>query len=252
MCGRFVAASSPALLAERFHVDEERAADGDPDYNVAPRTNVIVVRDRPGDETTTRVLSRLRWGLVPSWAKDPAIGDRMINARAETVASKPAYRRSFTKRRCIVPADGFYEWRRLPAEPGSSAQRKEPLFIHRRDGEPLAFAGLWSVWKVPEHLAGTIGDEDGWLRSCAIVTTRANRLLAPIHDRMPVVLAEAAWDHWLDPGPELTAAQLGELADLLVPAPDDCFEAYPVSPRVNRVVDHDSGLVRPVGDAVFP
>ena len=252
MCGRFVAASSPTLLADRFHVDEQRAVDGDADYNVAPRTDILVVRDRGGSDTVTRVLSRLRWGLVPTWAKDPAMGDRMINARAETVVTKPAYRRSFVKRRCIIPADGFYEWRRLPPEPGASRGRREPTFIRRRDGEPLAFAGLWSVWKVPEHLAGTLGEEDGWLRSCAIVTTRANELLAPIHDRMPVVLPEAAWDCWLDPRPAPTAAELDALTDLLVPAPDDWFEAYAVSPRVNQVVDHDADLVRPVGDAVLP
>jgi putative SOS response-associated peptidase YedK len=252
MCGRFVAASSPTLLAERFHVDDQRAGDGDADYNVAPRTDILVVRDRGGSDTVTRVLSRLRWGLVPTWAKDPAMGDRMINARAETVVTKPAYRRSFVKRRCIIPADGFYEWRRLPPEPGSARGRTEPTFIRRRDGEPLAFAGLWSVWKVPEHLAGTLGEEDGWLRSCAIVTTRANELLAPIHDRMPVVLPEAAWDRWLDPTPAPTPAELDALTDLLVPAPDDWFEAYVVSPRVNQVVDHDADLVRPVGDAVLP
>ncbi len=249
MCGRFVAASSPNLLAERFHVDVQRGTDDDPDYNVAPRENILVVRDRPDDDAVTRVLSRLRWGLVPSWAKDPAIGDRMINARAETVATKAAYQRSFTKRRCIIPADGFYEWRRLPPEPGSSRRRTEPTFVHRRDGEPLAFAGLWAGWKVPDELAGTIGDEDGWLRSCAIVTTRANRLLAPIHDRMPVVLPEAVWDRWLDPRPDPDADELAALAELLVPAPDDWFEAYPVSPRVNRVVDHDADLVRPVDAA---
>jgi putative SOS response-associated peptidase YedK len=252
MCGRFVAASSPTLLAERFHVDEQRGTDGDADYNVAPRTDVLVVRDRPGDDTTTRVLSRLRWGLVPTWAKDPSIGDRLINARAETVATKPAYRRSFTKRRCIIPADGFYEWRRLPAVPGSSARPKEPTFVRRRDGEPLAFAGLWSVWKVPEPLAATIGDDDGWLRSCTIVTTHANELLAPIHDRMPVVLPEAAWDRWLDPRPELTTADVDALTALLVPAPDDWFEAYTVSPRVNQAIDHDAGLVQPVGDSALP
>jgi putative SOS response-associated peptidase YedK len=252
MCGRFVAASSPTLLAERFHVDEQRDTDGPADYNVAPRANVLVVRDRAGDDTTTRVLSRLRWGLVPSWANDPSIGDRMINARAETVANKRAYQRAFTKRRCIIPADGFYEWRRVPAEPGSSRPRKEPTFIHRRDGEPLAFAGLWAAWKVPDDLAGTVGDEDGWLRSCAIVTTRANRLLAPIHDRMPVVLPEDVWDRWLDPRADPDAAELDALAALLVPAPDDWFEAYTVSPRVNQAVDHDSDLVRPISDAALP
>jgi putative SOS response-associated peptidase YedK len=250
MCGRFVAASSPTLLADRFHVDEVNDDASTPDYNVAPRTNVLVVRDRARQDTTTRVLSRLRWGLVPSWAKDPSIGDRMINARAETVATKSAYKRSFSKRRCIIPADGFYEWRRLEPEPGRSRPGKEPMFIHRRDGEPMAFAGLWSVWKVPDELVGTIGDEDGWLRTCAIVTTKANRLLGPIHDRMPVLLPEATWDRWLDPSPEPDPEELHTLAGLLVPASDDGLEVYPVSPRVNRVVDHGPELVTPAGPAV--
>jgi putative SOS response-associated peptidase YedK len=250
MCGRFVVASSPTLLADRFHVDEVHDDTSTPDYNVAPRTDVLVVRDRAREDTTTRVLSRLRWGLVPSWAKDPSIGDRMINARAETVATKSAYQRSFTKRRCIIPADGFYEWRRLEREPGASRARKEPMFIHRHDGEPLAFAGLWSVWKVPDELVGTVGAEDGWLRSCAIVTTKANRLLTPIHDRMPVLLPEAAWDQWLDPTPEPDADTLHALAGLLVPAPDEGLEVYPVSPDVNRVVDHGPELVTPTGPTV--
>ena len=212
---------------------------------------MLVVRERADGDSTRRVLSRLRWGLVPSWAKDPAIGDRMINARAETVATKASYRRAFAKRRCIIPADGFYEWKRLPPAPGSARGSKEPTFIHRRDGEPLAFAGLWEVWKVPDELVGTIGDDDGWLRSCVIVTTQANRLLEPIHDRMPVVLPEAAWDAWLDPRPT-GDDDLATLAGLLVPAPDDWFEAYPVSSRVNRVVEHGPDLVHPIGDATLP
>ena len=252
MCGRFVAASSPSLLAEHFHVDEVVDDDRGADYNVAPRTPVLVIRDRADDDHTARVLSRLRWGLVPSWAKDPSIGDRMINARAETVATKPAYKRSFAKRRCIIPADGFYEWRRLAPRPGTTRAVKEPTFIHRRDGEPLAFAGLWSVWKVPDELAGTIGDDDGWLRSCAIVTTEANQLLRLIHDRMPVVLPEAAWDRWLDPTADPDAEDLDALGRLLAPAPDDWFEAYAVSSRVNRVVDHDASLVRPVEGLTLP
>jgi putative SOS response-associated peptidase YedK len=250
MCGRFVAASSPTLLADRFHVDEIHDDEGAPDYNVAPRANVLIVRDRAREDNPARVLSRVRWGLIPSWAKDPSIGDRMINARSETVATKSAYKRSFAKRRCIIPADGFYEWRRLEPEPGASRPRKEPMFIHRRDGEPMAFAGLWAVWKVPDELIGTVGDEDGWLRSCAIVTTTANRLLHPIHDRMPVLLPEASWDRWLDPTPEPDAEDLHALAELLVPAPDDGLEAYPVSPRVNRVLDHGPELVTPAGPAV--
>ncbi len=252
MCGRFVTASSPTLLAERFHVDEQRASAADPDYNVAPRTEVPVVRERADDDATTRVLSRLRWGLIPTWAKDPSIGDRLINARAETVLDKPAYRRSFAIRRCIIPADGFYEWRRIPAGPGDTRARKEPVYIHRRDGEPLAFAGLWSVWKVPEAFAGTLGETDGWLRSCAIVTTRANDLLAPIHDRMPVVLPDGTWDRWLDPRAGSTRGALDALTELLVPAPDDWFEVYAVSSRVNQAVDHDADLIRRVRDLALP
>ena len=252
MCGRFVAASSPTLLAEHFHVDEVVDDDRGPDYNVAPRSPVLVIRDRADEERSARVLSRLRWGLVPSWAKDPSIGDRMINARAETVATKPAYKRAFAKRRCIIPADGFYEWRRLEPRPGTTRAVKEPTFIHRRDGEPLAFAGLWSVWKVPEELAGTVGDDDGWLRTCAIVTTQANPLLRPIHDRMPVVLPETAWDRWLDPRADPAAEDLAGLARLLAPAPDEWFEAYAVSSRVNRVVDHGPELVRRVEGLALP
>jgi putative SOS response-associated peptidase YedK len=252
MCGRFVAASSPSLLAEHFHVDEVVDDDHGADYNVAPRTPVLVIRDRADDEHSARVLSRLRWGLVPSWAKDPSVGDRMINARAETVTTKPAYKRSFAKRRCIIPADGFYEWRRLAPRAGTTKAVKEPTFIHRRDGQPLAFAGLWSVWKVPEELRGTVGDDDGWLRTCAIVTTRANQLLRPIHDRMPVLLPEAAWDQWLDPTADPDPADVEALAGLLVPAPEDWLEAYAVSSRVNRVVDHDAELARRVEGLALP
>src|SRR5713101_2077126 len=171
MCGRFTLTTDLDRLAEHFAF---RAAplSYTPHYNIAPSQPVLTLIDAQEHRA-----GFLRWGLVPSWAKDPAIGDRMINARAETVATKAAYQRSFTKRRCIIPADGFYEWRRSPPEPGLSRRRTEPTFVHRRDGEPLAFAGLWAGWKVPDELAGTVGDEDGWLRSCAIVTTRANRLL---------------------------------------------------------------------------
>src|SRR5262249_20295282 len=154
-------ASSPALIADRFAVDEVDATvapDPEPDYNVSPRRNVLAVRARAQDEgedgEPERVLSRLRWGLVPSWAKELKVGDRMINARAETVASKPAYRRAFANKRCLIPADGFYEWKAPPATgegaSGTAKPRKQPYFIHRKDGEPLAFAGLWEVWKVPD------------------------------------------------------------------------------------------------------
>lgn len=240
MCGRFVAASSPTLLAERFHVDDVQA-DDEASYNVAPRALVMAVRQRDD----TRVLSRLRWGLVPSWAKDVSMGDRMINARAETVATKPAYRRAFAAKRCIIPADGFYEWKVVaPASTPKGRPKKQPMFVHRRDGEPLAFAGLWEVWKAPDADAASIAGigDDGWLRSCVIVTTDANDLLAPIHERMPVVLPESAWAEWLDPANHDTDA----LRRLLVPAPDELLEVWPVSPAVNRADNDTPDLVRPV------
>jgi putative SOS response-associated peptidase YedK len=225
-------------VAKRFGVDEVDVAEAPPDYNVAPRTHVMAIR-RLAEH---RVLSRLRWGLVPSWADDPSIGDRMINARAESVATKPSFRRAYAKRRCIIPADGFYEWKVVgPPSTPKGRPRKQPMFVHRRDGEPLAMAGLWEAWKVPEGMEG-IGDGDGWLRSCVIVTTRANGLLAPIHDRMPVVLPESSWGRWLDPDEGDPAS----LEGLLVPAPDEWLEAWPVSTDVNRPTNHGPELVAPV------
>ena len=246
MCGRFVSTSSPTELAEQFVVDEIAVENGEPDYNVAPRANVMVVRERArsarGEVELRRVLSRVRWGLVPSWAKDPGIGDRLINARAETVAEKPAYRRAFAKRRCIVPADGFYEWKVVgPPKTPKGRPQKQPMYIHRHDDEPMAFAGLWEVWKVPDGVDAA-DDGDGWMRSCAIVTTAANERLAPVHDRMPVVLPAEAWGRWLDPDEQDPQA----LLDLLRPAPDEWFEVYPVSTRVNRAVNNDPGLLTPV------
>jgi putative SOS response-associated peptidase YedK len=273
MCGRFVSTSSPAQLAERFVVDEVAVTNDRPNYNVAPRARVMIVRERsggersggdgpggdgpggdgPGDDQSAcaqerhRVLSRVRWGLVPSWAKDPGIGDRLINARAETVAEKPSFRSAFVKRRCIIPVDGFYEWKVVgPPSSPKGRPKKQPIYIHRRDGEAMAFAGLWEVWKVPEgdDATGDMADDahDGWLRSCAIVTTGANALLAPVHDRMPVVLPASAWAQWLDPGEH----DRDKLVALLAPAPDEWFETYPVSTRVNRVVNNDPGLLAPV------
>ena len=260
MCGRFVSVSSPQLLANRFGIDEKVLPEGklpehDADYNVTPRAQVLVVRERPprgGGATAapagaeaTRVLSLVRWGLVPSWAKDLSMGDRMINARAESVTEKPAFRRAFAKRRCIVPADAFYEWKvgeRPEREHGASAARRaprQPYCIRRRDGEPLAFAGLWEIWRNP-----AVDDPDApdaWVRSCTIITTRANGVLAPIHDRMPVVLDETVWDEWLDPANHDVAA----LDALLTPAPDDWVEAYPVSTRVNSPKNNDADLAAP-------
>jgi putative SOS response-associated peptidase YedK len=227
MCGRFVQVSSPDLLVERFGVDEVAAPAHAPSYNVAPRAGVYAVRDRVEDDGRRRYLSELRWGLIPSWAKDPKVGDRMINARAESLADKPAYERAFRRHRCLVPADGFYEWQRR-------GSRKQPMFIHRRDGEPMAFAGLWAAWRDGD------GDDADWLRSCAIVTTDANDVLAPLHDRMPVVLEERDWNRWLDP----TADDVDALARLLVPASNELLVAYAVSSAVNSADNDGPELVQ--------
>jgi putative SOS response-associated peptidase YedK len=228
VCGRFVSVSSPDLLAQRFHTDAIALDDGakSADYNVTPREQIYVVRRRKSGETQ---LATARWGLVPSWAKDPKVGDRQINARAESVPTKPAYRRAFERRRCIIPADGFYEWRH---EKGK--KRKQPVFVRARDGEPLAFAGLWEVWRENE--------DDDWLRSCAIITTDANELLAPIHDRMPVILPESAWEPWLDPSNEDRDA----LVRLLAPAPSDALEMWRVAPLVNSPDNNGPELIEPV------
>jgi putative SOS response-associated peptidase YedK len=229
MCGRFVQVSSPDLLVERFGVDEVAAPAHAPSYNVAPRAGVYAVRDRAEQDGRRRSLSELRWGLVPSWAKDTKVGDRMINARAESLTDKPAYERAFRRHRCLVPADGFYEWQRR-------GSRKQPMFIHRRDGEPMAFAGLWAAWRDGD------GDDADWLRSCAIVTTDANDVLAPLHERMPVVLEERDWDRWLDP----SADDVNALARLLVPASNELLVAYPVSSAVNSADNDGPELVQQV------
>lgn len=213
MCGRFVSKAQPDQLADYFSVDELAAPEPRENYNVAPTQEVLVVAETADHH---RVLDRYRWGLIPSWAKDKAIGNRMINARAETVAEKPAYKRAFAKRRCILPADGFFEWQKVEGQ-----KTKRPYFIHPQ-GEPVfAFAGLWERWHDPE------ADED--VRSCTIITGDANKVVEPIHDRMPVVLPREHWDEWLDPDNN----DVESLRRLLVPLSDDLVAAYPVSTRVN-------------------
>ena len=238
MCGRYVVESTPEVLAQRFGVDDIRIVDAAPDYNVAPRTEVMVVRER--DER--RVLSRVRWGLVPTWARDPSIGDRMINVRSESVVEK--FRPTIERRRCIVPADGFYEWGPAPPAPGSTRRRTRPYYVHRGDGAPLALAGLWEVWRIPGDHALASQHPDGWLRTCTILTTGATGPLAAIHHRMPVRLAESAWERWLDPA----ARNPGELMSLLEPreAALRDLEVRPVGPLVNRAVNNGPELVRAV------
>jgi putative SOS response-associated peptidase YedK len=235
MCGRYIQVSSPTLLVERFDVDEIAIPEApEADYNVAPRKEVMTIVQRgldvpeSEDATGTRVLEQMRWGLVPSWADDVKIGDRLINARAESLAEKSAFKTAFRKRRCIIPADGFYEWERV-----AGRKQNQPMFIHRRDGEPIAFAGLWEVWKDRTE------PDAPWLLSCAIVTTRANATLAPIHDRMPVILNEGSWDRWLD----VRINERATLDPLLDPAPDELIEMWPVSTMVNRADNNGPELV---------
>lgn len=227
MCGRFVSVASPELLAERFGIDEVRTEDLGARYNVTPRALVYGVTAVGG----SRTLEAFRWGLVPFWAKDLKIGDRMINARAETVAEKPAYRHAFSKQRCLVPATAFYEWQKL-----SGRRAKQPWVFRPRDGEPFAFAGLWETWRDPDD-----PDADA-VHSTAIVTTEANELMRPVHDRMPVILPEASWDEWLDPDNDDT----DRLEQLLVPPAEDVLERYPISTKVNSPRNQGPGLLERV------
>jgi putative SOS response-associated peptidase YedK len=227
MCGRFVASSPTTALAEVFEVDEVKAPELEARYNVAPTDQVYAVAATKG----SRQLGTFKWGLVPSWAKDPSVGSRMINLRAESVSEKASFRRTLGKRRCIIPADGFYEWKDM-----GKGRKKQPFFICSTSGEPLALAGLWEVWKDRD-------DQDAeWLRTCTIITTDPNRLLEPIHDRMPVILAPEVWDTWLDEENHDTDA----LAALLVPAPDDLLELYPVSTAVSSVKNDGPELILPL------
>jgi putative SOS response-associated peptidase YedK len=225
MCGRFVAASSPDDIANYFDAQAPEAL-LEPNYNVAPTHDVYAVRADGG----VRRVEAFHWGLVPSWAKDPKVGSRMINARSETLASKGAFKPSFTKRRVLIPADGFYEWKRPPAGLPKKTP-KQPFFIHRPDGEPLAFAGLWAVWKGPSE-----GDR---LQSTTIITTEANETMAPLHDRMPVILPQSAWDQWLDPENH----DIETLGKLLVPAPPELIITHPVSTEVNNVRNRGPHLI---------
>jgi len=218
-------------VAAFFAAEEVKTEELPLRYNVAPSQLVYAIAERRRtDDQPQRQLGSFRWGLVPSWAKDPSIGNRMINARAETLSSRNAYKRALVRHRCIIPADAFYEWQIRELE---GKRQKAPYVIRHRDGSPLAFAGLWEVW----HDA-----EDQPLRTCLIITTEANRLLAPIHDRMPVVLPPDAWDEWLDPENQ----DVSRLQKLLVPAPAKEFEAYEISTLVNNVRHEGPDLIEPI------
>jgi putative SOS response-associated peptidase YedK len=234
MCGRYVAATPPDVLAAYFDVVEVKDDTLPPSWNVAPTREVYAVAERKLDEPThTRQLGTFRWGLVPSWAKDPSIGSRLINARVESVADKPAFRKALTSRRCIIPADAFYEWEMRAGEKAAKSKRpKQPWVVRRADGEPFAFAGLWEVWR---------DAEDKWLRSCAIVTTHSTGQLADIHERCPVILERDAWDPWLD----RSLTDEGQALALLQPPAPDLLDLYRVSRAVNDVKNDDPSLVEP-------
>jgi putative SOS response-associated peptidase YedK len=231
MCGRFVSSSPPDELARYFDVEQVSETVLDPSFNVAPTNDVYVVVEDGG----VRRLDTFHWGLVPFWAKDLKTGQKMINARAETMAEKNAYKHAYKKRRCIIPADGFFEWQKLPGG------KKQPMFIHRTDGEPMAFAGLWEVWKPKD----TADDDPTRLRSCTIVTGEPNETVAPIHDRMPVQLPPSAWDAWLDRDND----DLDTLGKLLVPVPASLLVAHPVSTLVNNVREKGPELIEQVEPA---
>jgi putative SOS response-associated peptidase YedK len=221
MCGRYTVAVDPQLLAERFNL--ELPEEVVPRFNVAPTDPVLAVTRR----SDRRELLIARWGLVPHWAKDPKGGARMINARAETLTEKSAYRSLLAKGRCLVIADGFYEWRLDPDG------RKRPVRYTVDGGEPFGFAGLWTGWRDPES-----GD---WLRTCTIVTTTANELVAPVHDRMPVILPRSAEDAWL--GRDVVVE---EALALLRPYPAEHMHAADASMLVNSVKNDDARLLDPL------
>lgn len=226
MCGRFTSTTTASDLAAYFETEGDHVELG-VDYNVTPTSEIHVVREDAGGQ---RRLDIMYWGLVPQWADSPSIGSRMINARAETVATKPSFRSAFRKRRCIVPVDGFYEWVPVPGQ----KKKKQPMFITARSRELLAFAGLWETWQPKDA-----PEDESPLRSCTIITGEPNSLIAPLHDRMPVILDRECWDAWLDP----TNADRESLQSMLVPAPEDLLEYWPVSTDVNNVRNRDAHLL---------
>jgi putative SOS response-associated peptidase YedK len=264
MCGRYAASRAPEDLAGIFDVEKWDPAEAlAPDWNVAPTKEVYAVVDRPikdaagiaADPRPVRQLRRLKWGLVPSWAKTPEGGARMINARAETVHEKPSYRRAFSTRRCILPADGYFEWvtgaaeRDLEVEGKKKRPRKQPYFVTPADGSVFAMAGLYEFWR-----DGTLPDEHprAWWVTCSVITTEAEqtplaaapaegpRTLADIHPRMPLMLTPDRWDTWLDPA----RTDGEELRDLLAPPPSGRMRAYPVSTAVSNVRNNGPELLK--------
>ncbi|MER5872055.1 SOS response-associated peptidase [Streptomyces sp. NPDC002044] len=259
MCGRYAASRSPEDLVEAFGVEKWEPEESlEPDWNVAPTKEVLVVLDRPvkdaPDPRPVRQLRVLKWGLVPSWAKNPDGAARMINARSETLHEKPSFRRPFAQRRCIVPADGYYEWvtahdeRQLEVEGKKKRARKQPYFVLPADGSVFAMAGLYEFWRDATLPAD---HPRAWWATCSVITAEAEAgplgvapaegpaSLADIHPRMPLMLTPDRWDAWLDPA----RSDPGELRELLAPPPGGLMRAYPVSTAVSNVRNNGPELL---------
>lgn len=250
MCGRYASIKAPADLAAEFRAVDATAPGVEPDYNVAPTKDVVAVVQRhprdaegiPDPDRTERSLRVMRWGLVPSWSKDATSGARMINARAESAATKPAFRRALAARRCLLPATGWYEWQR-------GADHKQPYFTRYADGSSLALAGLWEYWKPRADPAGDDPVHPEGLVTAAVLTTSAVGLLAQVHDRMPLVLPASAWDAWLDPDLD---APSDTITALLAPPSAQLvgtLELRPVSVLVNSVRHNGPELLEPLPPA---
>ena len=233
MCGRYELHSHPATIALAFALAYPPEVNAR--YNIAPMTEVPIIRvDSEGE----RQFGRMRWGLVPRWSKDTSIGSRLINARGETIADKPSFQMAYRRHRCLLPADGFYEWKNLGGGSAAGAQaRKQPQHIGMKDGGLFALAGLYERWR---------SDDGVVLDTCAIVTTKANALLETLHDRMPVIVPAEHYARWLDPANS-------DVMDLVAPYPADAMAYHPVSSRVNNVRNDDASLIEqvdPIADAI--
>ena len=261
MCGRYASSRRPEDLIEEFEITLTPAEVPriEPDWNVAPTKEVYAVLERPPrteghdddrdddrvEHPAPRQLRVLTWGLIPFWAKEPGIASRMINARVETVADKPAYRRPFERRRCLLPADGYYEWYTTAARTAKGKAKKQPFFIRPTDGGTLAMAGLYEIWRDPDRADD---DPSRFRWTCTVLTTSAEDSLGHIHERMPMMLEPDRYDAWLDP----THGDRESLLDLLTPAAPGRLEAYPVPTLVSHVANNGPGLVDPLPLADVP
>jgi putative SOS response-associated peptidase YedK len=223
MCGRYRLSRRKQIIEEYFETAVWQD-DWSPRYNIAPTQPVPVIRQHPKEQV--RQISLMRWGLIPNWAKDPSIATGTINAKSETAATKPAFRDPLKLRRCLIPSDGFYEWRR-------TSTSKQPFCFEVNEGELFAFAGLWDGWK---------DGRGNWVKTCTILTTTPNAVTAPVHDRMPVIIHPDSYDVWLDPG----MRNIAVISELLKPYDAQLMACYPVSTRINHVANDDEECSRAV------